>query len=223
VIRPVHIVIPFKLVGAKSRLSPALSVAERRQIALAMLGDVLDAVSGFGRVSLLAANGFDRTYLDGDFDLLDCRLGLNDALNALIACWLGKGWPEDMLIVMADLALLVPEDVRGIIQTQGDVVLSPGLGGGTNMILIRDPRFKTSYQGLSFPKHLDFLRKNGMSAGVYASYRSGCDIDEPSDLAEVLIHSKGSSRHLLESMGFVLSERGRAGIERKVGIGSNQQ
>jgi 2-phospho-L-lactate guanylyltransferase len=219
--RPVHIVIPFKLDGAKSRLSSVLSPEERRKLALAMLRDVLDAVFGFGKVTLLTIHGFDRSDLDGDFNLMECSFGLNDALNTLIASWQEKGWPEDMLIVMADLALLTREDVRMVIQTAGDAVLSPGLGGGTNMILIRDPRFKTCYQGLSFPKHLDFVRKNGINAGIYASYRSGCDIDEPSDLAEILIHAKGESRLLLESMGFTLSEKGRAGIERKDGSNSN--
>jgi 2-phospho-L-lactate guanylyltransferase len=215
--RPVHIIVPFKLDGAKSRLSPVLSPEERRKLALAMLRDVLNAVFGLGSVTLLAINRFDISYWNGDFDLMECPLGLNDALNALIAVCQEKGWPEDMLIVMADLALLTREDVRSVIQTEGDVVLSPGLGGGTNMILIRDPRFKTCYQGLSFPKHLDLVHKNGMNVGIYASYRSACDIDEPSDLAEILIHAKGESRLLLESMGFTLSEKGRAGIERKDG------
>ena len=42
--RPVSIVVPFRLDGAKSRLSPALAVDERREMALAMLRDVLACI-----------------------------------------------------------------------------------------------------------------------------------------------------------------------------------
>jgi len=59
------------------------------------------------------------------------------------------------------------------------------------MILIRRPQFRTCYNGVSFPKHLDFARKLGISVTICDSLRSSCDIDEPSDLAELLIHGYG--------------------------------
>jgi 2-phospho-L-lactate guanylyltransferase len=120
-----------------------------------------------------------------------------------------QGWSWDILIVMADLALLTQNDVVGILSCQGDVVLCPGRGGGTNMILIRDPGFRTCYRGLSFPKHLEFARKSGLKTDVFESFRAGCDIDCPEDLAEVLLHGRGKARVLLEKMGFSLSEKGR--------------
>lgn len=215
--RPVHIIIPFKLDGAKSRLSPVLSPEERRQLARAMLRDVLDAVFGTGSVTLLARSGFGKSDIDGDFDILECSLELNDALNALIEDRQRKGWQEDLLIVMADLAILTQDDVSGIILTEGDVVLSPGRGGGTNMILIRDPKFRTRYSGLSFPKHLRLAKELCLKVAVYESYRAGCDIDEPSDMAEVLIHSWGKTRSFLKDLGFVISENGRAGCIRVMG------
>lgn len=212
--RPVHVVIPFKLDGAKSRLSPVLSQEERKQLARTMLTDVLDAVSGTGGVTLLTRPGFSKSEIDGDFDIQECSLELNDALNALIEDRQRKGWQEDMLIVMADLALLTRDDISGIILTKGDVVLSPGRGGGTNMILIRDPEFRTCYNGLSFPKHLRLAEELCLDVAVYESYRAGCDIDEPSDMAEVLIHSWGKTRSFLKDLGFAVSENGRAGCIR---------
>lgn len=83
-----------------------LSSEERQQLAIAMLGDVLDAVSGIGTITILSKPGFNKLDLSLNADVLESYLELNDALNALIENWQAKGWPADLLIVMADLALL---------------------------------------------------------------------------------------------------------------------
>ena len=209
--RPVQIVVPFKRSDAKSRLAPALEPAERRLLAFAMLRDVLGTVSGFGKVTILSRPGLGIVDVGYDVEIQESELDLNDALNALITNEARQGWPRDILIVMADLALLTPNDVAGILSCQNDVVLCPGRGGGTNMILIRAPEFRTCYQGLSFPKHLEFARQAGLEVSVFESFRAGCDIDCPEDLTEVLLHGRGEARVLLEKMGFSVSNKGRGG------------
>jgi 2-phospho-L-lactate guanylyltransferase len=144
-----------------------------------------------------------------DVDVVESGLELNDALNSFIEKWQGMGWPTDLLIVMSDLALLTKDDMSGILDTPGDVVLSPGRGGGTNMILIRRPEFRTCYRGISFTRHLNFAQRLGMQVGTYSSYRAGCDIDEPTDLTEVLIHGRGATLRLLKSLDFVLIDDGQ--------------
>ena len=207
--RSIRIVVPFKLDNAKSRLAPALKPAERRLLAFAMLRDVLGTVSDFGKVTILSRPGLDAAQVGYDVEIHESELDLNDALNALITDEAMQGWPSDILIIMADLALLTQNDVLGILSCQGDVVLCPGRGGGTNMILIRAPEFRTCYQGLSFPKHLDYARQAGLEVSVFESFRAGSDIDCPEDLAEVLLHGRGETRTLLEMMGFSVSKRGR--------------
>jgi 2-phospho-L-lactate guanylyltransferase len=209
--RTVRIVVPFKLDNAKSRLAPALLPAERRLLAFAMLGDVLGTISDYGKVTILSRPGLDAAKVGCDVEIVESELDLNDALNAFIAHEAMQGWPRDILIVMADLALLTQNDVVGILSCQGDVVLCPGRGGGTNMILIRAPEFRTCYQGLSFPKHLDYARQAGLEVSVFESFRAGSDIDCPEDLAEVLLHGRGEARVLLEEMGFSVYEKRRGG------------
>jgi 2-phospho-L-lactate guanylyltransferase len=211
--RPVRVIIPFKLEGAKSRLSPALAPEERMALALAMLHDVLKTTSNTSKTTILARPGLQK-YLASGQEIVESDEELNEALNNLIEDFAKCGWPEDILIIMADLGLLRNEDISGILQVEGDVIFSPGRGGGTNMILIRSPVFRTCYRGLSFTKHLEFAEKLGLKAGIFESYRAGCDIDEPSDLAEILIHGTGQTKALLESLGFRLSEKGRAGVMR---------
>jgi 2-phospho-L-lactate guanylyltransferase len=183
-----------------------------------MLKDVLDAVLGQGRATILSRPGLNIADVGYDVEVQESGLGLNDALNALIAEEAHQGWPRDILICMADLALLTEKEVAGILNCQGDVVLCPGRGGGTNMILIRNPGFRTCYRGLSFPKHLAYARQLGLEASVFESFRAGCDIDEAEDLAEVLLHGRGRSKGVLEDMGFILSEKGRSGLIRRSGV-----
>ena len=225
--RPIKVVIPFKLDCAKSRLSPVLSSAERQDLALAMLEDVIDAVSGLGDVTILLKDPpsepgtFDRLIsrpgASSQIDILDCPLELDPALNLLIEAEVKRGWPSDLLIAMADLPLMSPFDLDGLVRTPGDVVIVPGRGGGTNLILIRDERFRVSYYGLSFLKHIRKAEDLGLSAGIYESFRCGSDVDEPPDLVEVLIHSRGRTAELLKDLGFALSgkrEKTRAGWVR---------
>lgn len=185
-------------------------------MAFAMLRDVLDIVSGFGSVTVLSRPGLDATEVGLNIEILESELDLNDALNAFIAGEASRGWPEDILIVMADLALLTQDEVAGIIRCPGDVVLCPGRGGGTNMILIRSPQFRTCYRGLSFPRHQEYARKAGLVATVFESFRAGSDIDCPDDLAELLLHGRGEARELLVNMGFCLSKRGRGEIIEEI-------
>ena len=213
--RRIRIIVPFKLNGAKSRLSSALTPEERRFLAFAMLKDVLDAIFELGKVTILSRPGLKKEDLGRDVDILESDLELNDALNALIKEQAGQGWPFDIFIVMADLALLTNDVVKGILDVEGDVVLCPGRGGGTNMILIRSPKFRTCYSGLSFPKNVDFALKAGLKLMIYESFRAGSDIDEPEDLAEVLLHGQGETKSVLESMGFILSDKGRKCIVRR--------
>ena len=212
--QPIHIVIPFKNQGAKSRLASVLSPLARQLLSFAMIKDVLDAVLGQGPATVLSRPGLDVVDIGYDVEIQESKLDLNDAINSLISCIARQGWYLDMLICMADLALLTEKDVMGILNCEGDVVLCPGRGGGTNMILIRSPKFRTCYHGLSFPKHLAFARQTGLEVSVYESFRAGCDIDEPEDLAEVLLHGQGRSKKVLEEMGLALSENGRAGLCR---------
>lgn len=233
--REIRIVVPFKLDSAKSRLSPVLSPDERRLLAFAMLRDVLRIVSNFGRAVVLSRPGladlaglsgpgkaglFDGSDGFGGFDglggieIIESELDLNDAINELIEAEALSGWRRDILIVMADLSLIGREDLARILSCSGDVVLTPGRGGGTNMILIRSPRFRTCYLGLSYPKHLRAAAIAGLDATVYESFRAGMDIDEPEDLAELLLHGRGTARSLLERLGFRLSDKGRAAFTR---------
>jgi len=167
-------------------------------------------------VTVLARPGMSEELIaDLNACLRFSELELGDALNRFIDENAASGWPADVLIVMADLPLIREEDVLGMIRTPGGVVLAPGRGGGTNMILIRDSRFRTMYRGLSFARHKREAEELGIETGYYYSYRTGCDIDEPGDLIEIMLHTNGEARALLERFGLrILESEGRGKLEQ---------
>jgi len=120
------------------------------------------------------------------------------------------------MIVMADLPLLKSRHVREIADSDADLVIAPGKGGGTNILSIEDPsRFSTDYYGMSFLDHLRIAHDNDLSVEVYDSFAAAIDIDEPDDLVELLIHGKGEAARMLADIGFVVAVRdGRAEVER---------
>lgn len=202
-------VIPYKPVNPKTRLSCLLDQPEREAFAALMLSDVVSAVRGAGLTTSILATGPCR--LPGIEVIVDGR-GLNDSLNGILS-----EYREEILIIMADLPLVLPGTVGRLLSADGDIVLAPGRGGGTNAIYVRTPgQFHVDYYGASFLKHLRIVKECGLAPGVFDSFRLHTDIDEKEDLVELLIHGQGESRRYLERLGFSLRiEKGRVSVERE--------
>lgn len=115
---------------------------------------------------------------------------------------------QPLCIVMADLALLTVDTVDRLVETEGDVVIAPGLGGGTNALVVRTPEFRVDYHGTSFRDHCTHADEIGASSAIFDSYRVTLDIDEPDDLVEVLLHSRNDAANWLERQGFSIDESG---------------
>jgi len=204
----VRAVIPFKPVNPKTRLSPTLNKEERETFAQVMLRDVIDAVQSAGAVpTILSTHPF--TCPDADVEVASG--GLNDTLN----CYFGRN-NQAVLLVMADLPLATPESLLRMMNTNADIAIVPGRGGGTNSLFLKDPqKFRADFYGASFLKHMQIATEFGRSVEVVDSFRLHTDIDERDDLVEVLIHNNGVTRDYLVSLGFSLvTEHGRVGVKR---------
>jgi 2-phospho-L-lactate guanylyltransferase len=198
--------VPFDARDPKTRLGPLLDADERRSVSRAMLGDVLDA---------LGAAGYEPTVLATDD--VDCEAPvtvddrpLTPAVNDVLA---GAGDP--VAVVMADLALLTPAALERLFDPAADVVLAPGLGGGTNALVSRHPDFRVDYHGVSYCDHREAARNVDASVATVDSFRLAVDVDDPPDLAEVLIHGAGATAEHLRELGVEISvEDGRGEVSR---------
>lgn len=215
-----RVVIPYTDRDPKSRLAPVLSAAERRAFARAMLGDVVEAVRNAGHdPELLLPAPIDFTDadttvgVDGVSTTVDDR-ALTPAVDAVVDR-LGEGVAE-VGVVMADLPLATPTALRRLTAVGGEVGIAPGRGGGTNALVVRDPSFSVDYHGASYRDHREAAAAAGLSVGVVDSMRLATDVDEPADLAEVLLHGDGRASEWLVDAGIELdTTESRVGIRRE--------
>ncbi|ELZ41909.1 hypothetical protein C463_11575 [Halorubrum californiense DSM 19288] len=216
-----EVIVPFSTDRPKSRLSGVLSPDERRGFSRAMLDDVLDAVVAAGgdpRVLATDAVDVDRPVTVDDRPL-------TEAVNAALDARLGAGGeagngdtPEPVAVVMADLALATPAAVERLFAAgqNADVAMAPGRGGGTNAFVASHPEFRVDYHGASYLDHREIASEIGAAFAAVDSQRLGTDVDEPADLAEVLIHGEGRAAAWLREAGFALdASEGRVAVVRE--------
>ncbi|MEM2933535.1 MAG: 2-phospho-L-lactate guanylyltransferase [Halobacteria archaeon] len=204
-------IIPFKKQNAKSRLAPFFNQEEREKFAIAMLKDVIKALkkSKVSEVKVLAMSREGLGDIEVEIEVSD--KGLNEAINEQFA----KA-KEAVLIVMADLPLIQAEHIDEIIACKEDVVIAFGKGGGTNVMLVRQPsKFRADYYEISYLKHKKIAMEAGLSFKAYDSFFTACDIDEVWDIAELLIHGRGEAAEYLRELGLKLVEsKGRVSVRR---------
>jgi 2-phospho-L-lactate guanylyltransferase len=203
--------VPFAVDTPKTRLEPILSLAERQSFATAMLLDVLDTLgsAGLDPTVLSTAPISDDRVTSRAAVAVDDR-DLTTAVNAQLA----EGTPT--LIVMADLPLVQPTDIQRLTDSEAEITVAPGLGGGTNALVVREPAFRVDYHGASYLDHRRAAAELDATVQTIDSRRLAIDVDEPADLAELLIHGTGAAHEWLAEAGFELdTTSGRVGVERR--------
>jgi 2-phospho-L-lactate guanylyltransferase len=200
-------IVPYKVANAKSRLSTLLTPEERAELARLMLQDITGALAAASlQVTLLATGTFEWD----DADVIVSEKGLNEALNDYLAAH-----DAPVMIIMADVPLTTEKNVRDMLATKADLVISPGRGGGTNAQLIRRPdKYRVDYYGASYLDHVRIAEENGLSVATFDSFNMSTDIDETYDLVELYIHGKGESANYLRSFTVLDASKGRVRVVR---------
>jgi 2-phospho-L-lactate guanylyltransferase len=221
-----RVVVPFDATDPKTRLAPLLDAPERRAFARCMLRDVLDAVVGLSRADAVAGvdvistapldPALERDGSDSDPSVtvrVDDR-SLDRVVDDAIAETTVEG--ESLVVVMADLALATPDALVRLVQSDGDVVLVPGRGLGTNALVVRTPAFRTDFHGASYLDHRRAAADVG-TVGTVDSFRLATDVDEPADLVEAFVHGGERTREWLTSrFELAVSEaEGRVSLARR--------
>jgi len=193
-----RVVIPFDATDPKTRLSAVLDASERQAFAVAMLRDVVAAVRETGHEPRVIATGPVA---------VDAPTTVDDRpLTPLVDAAIDAGTP--LAVVMADLAIATPAAIDRLFSADGDVVLAPGRGGGTNAMVVRTPAFRADFHGTSIRDHRANARSVGATATELDSFRLATDVDEPADLVEVLVHGDGAAARWLVEAGFTVALEG---------------
>lgn len=198
------VLVPFAVREPKTRLADVLRADERAPFAEAMLLDVCEALSEVGVDPTVLATA----PIDLEVDVVVDERPLTEAVNARL--------DPPVAVVMADLALVTPAALERLFDADGDVVIAPGLGGGTNALVVCHPDFRVDYHGASVRDHRRIAAEIGADTATVDSFRLAVDVDEPADLAEVLLHTDGRAADWLDAAGFrLVVDDGRVLVERE--------
>ena len=192
-------VLPIKSFGfAKQRLGDAVGAEDRRTLARAMAGDVLDAlgrVEGLGGVIVVSAEdlgletdapaGTGRFARGAQLVHDPEEAGQSAAARRGIRAAVARG-AQRVLLVPGDCPALDPAEVGALLAaaTPGVVIVPDRHGSGTNALLISPPTAVAPAFGPgSFARHAALARAAGARVRVGRLPSLELDVDTPGDLA----------------------------------------
>ena len=206
------IILPVKkLDTAKSRLSPLLSLTERKQFCLEMLKDVLTTIKTAKYIQQTVVTSKDNAALQVAKDsnalsFRESKLGLNQAVLEVINWCIMKG-ALSTLILPADIPSVTPLDLNDIFiqEKNPGIVISPSKSGeGTNALLLAPPNvIPTFYGPHSFRRHIKEALTMGINIRILRSPRVALDIDTVQDVLTFLTLKAKKTR----SYNFLMKKR----------------
>jgi len=197
-------IVPVKrLSQAKRRLAPVIPGEARRQLVLAMLHEVLAALTGveaLDRVLVVTpdAEVAHAAARSGAAVLSEARsAGLNAAVSAGLAYARANG-AREALVIPADVPLATAAELRRVLRRSTDAgsraLLVPSHDGeGTNALLMSPPGvLQPSFGPGSFPRHLGQAVARKLDVQILQPPGLARDIDEPADLDYLMARRQGS-------------------------------
>ena len=180
-------VLPVKSFGlAKQRLGEVVGADDRRALARAMAGDVLEALGlaeGLEGVILVSAEPLGV----GDVQVVDDPEEVGQSAAALrgIHAAVERG-AERVLLVPGDCPALEPAEVTELLaeRDSGVVIVPDRHGAGTNALLIAPPdAVEPAFGAGSFARHAALAHAAGARVRVGRLPSLELDVDTPGDLA----------------------------------------
>jgi len=157
------VVIPFAGVEGKTRLHASRRL--RRELSLAMLGDVLAAALSVGEPLVVTSDPEGASLArEAGVDLADDPGG---GQGAAVQAALSELPPEPVLIVNADLPCVLPDDLRVLLAATppGGIALVEALDGTTNALSLSTPE---AFAPLYGPDSASRFRAHAETLGLQA-------------------------------------------------------
>jgi len=207
-------IVPLKNIRhAKQRLAPLLTPDERSQLMLAMVRDVLRALTQSEGLTgiLLVSRAPEAAALAREFDIElyaePAGADLSEAVQAAGGYLIANRHARGTMIVPGDVPLITPSDVRTLLADHSRLTLAPDSeGDGTNCIVSSPPNLiRYRFDGHSFKPHVEAAYAIGITPCIVRNEAFGIDVDMPRDLRRVLEHmgdaQKSFTRQCLQSTG----------------------
>ncbi len=207
--------VPVKRLGAgKSRLLGSLRRDAIERLTLAMLGDILEALTRVAQIDRIVVVTPDRVVggaaeAAGAEALVRSDPGLNPSLDAAAAELAERG-VRRLLVVLGDVAGAEAADLSALFDALGGlgergVVLAPSHDGGTSALL-RAPHdlIPNRFGKESAAAHRDLARSRGVPYSELPLPSLAIDLDRVEDVEALLRAERGAerTRALLRELGF---------------------
>jgi 2-phospho-L-lactate guanylyltransferase len=208
-----NILIPVKdLTRAKQRLALLMTQEERTRLAWAMLENTFAAAVGARNVDRIAvvtlyAPAIELARKYGMELIAETEQVSESASVDFGSKEAKKRGATSVLRLPIDLPLVTAGDIETILEHDGQgpsIVIVPSRDGtGTNAILRRPPDLFPSHFGPdSLAKHLAEAAAAKAACSMIELHRIALDIDDPSDVSELIRRGQGASVYeLLAAMG----------------------
>jgi 2-phospho-L-lactate guanylyltransferase len=192
--RIIYAVVPVKdTQHAKQRLAAVLSRAQRRELVLAMLEDVLAALAAVGELAGIVVVTADpaAAAVGARYRARIQRAGAGDGHTGAVAAAARELAGDGMLALPADIPLVEPDDIRRLILADRNdghrrvFSITPARDErGSNAVLCSPAgAVPLRFGEDSFFPHLAAARSCGIEPAVVRLPRIALDIDTPDDLA----------------------------------------
>lgn len=192
--------LPFKgAEGAKRRLAPVLTVSEREGLVLAMVRDVLEALTSTTSLAgvLVVSRDPVAQSLAREFDAevyADKANDLSGAVREAGRFAESQRSASGTLFVPGDVPLIRADDVDAVLAHHERVTLVPdAYDVGTNAAASSPPNaFEYLFDGRSFKPHIASARRAGIEARIVRRAAFGLDVDTIAELIEVGARASGT-------------------------------
>lgn len=189
--------LPFKGAdGAKRRLAPVLTASEREGLVVAMVRDVLAALTSSASLAgvLVVSRDPMARRLAREFDAdvyADNASDLSGAVREASRFAESQRLASGTLFVPGDVPLIGAEDVDAVLAHHDRVTLVPDAYDiGTNAAASSPPNaFEYLFDGKSFKPHIASARRAGIEARIVRRPAFGLDVDTIAELVEVAARS----------------------------------
>ena len=190
---------------AKGRLAAILSEEERRDLALAMLEDVLRALKAAPRIDLVAVVSPDAEVLAKAQALgaqpiaeLPSARGLNQALRHGLSLLSPRGI-DALLVALGDVPLVSPAEIEAILDALPagrGAVICPSVARGTSALALRPvDAIPFRFGRGSFLAHRREAAAHGIPCRVLRIDSLTADIDGPDDLLGLIWRPGDTTTH----------------------------
>jgi 2-phospho-L-lactate guanylyltransferase len=194
-VQGVDAIVPVNVLGkSKARLARILTPAQRNQISLSMLSDVLSVLGKVRRIRSIVVVSADRGVrstvkrFHAHFLWEGERRGLNKGVRLAVK----RAEREEasaVLVIHSDLPLLKRREINSFLREskRSSVVLTPSRDGGTNALFLNPPTIiKPAFGPESFRKHIELAKKRKAHYKVVKTSGICFDVDEPRDLKRLM-------------------------------------